>query len=188
MGKLGWLVALVALAMLAAAYAFSPWWSLAGLAQAVERGDRYAMQRYVDFPRVRESIASQAKLYLAEKSGKDMEEGALGALGAMIGSVIIDRAVETFVSPEGLARLMALKKAGRNHKDRRHSESRAQTARHLHRRVDLEWLDPSSVRVEFYDDEGKRITTGHLERSGLVWRLVDIEVPGLELDSASGGA
>jgi hypothetical protein len=173
------LIALVlALALGAGLYVLSPWWSLAGLTLAVQQEDRYGMQRYIDFPRVRESIAAQAKEYLAERTQGD---DAAGALGEVIGSVIADRAVETVVSPAGLAKLLAISREASRDGGRGVSnvESRSRTARSLHDRLRLEWVGVSSVRVQFFNRKGKRITTGYLERQGLTWRLVDIEVPGL---------
>jgi hypothetical protein len=177
---LRWIGFVGALALGAGLYVLSPWWSLAGLTLAVQQDDRNGMQRYVDFPRVRESISAQAKEYLAEKSEGD---DTAGTLGEVIGSVIVDRAVETVVSPAGLAKLLAISMEAR--RDRAGGlgevESRSRTARSLHDRLRLQWLGPSSVRVQFFNRKGKRITTGSLERQGLTWRLVDIEVPGLKV-------
>jgi hypothetical protein len=174
----------LALALAAGLYVLSPWWSMAGLAQAVEKGDRYGMQRYIDFPRVRESVSAQADAYLAEKAGSD---DVAGAVGAMIGSVVVNRAVETVVSPDGIAKLLAISKDSRRNGgggEGKKVESRPKTARSLHERIDLHWVGLSSVRVTSYNRKGKLITTGYLERQGLTWRVVDIEVPALRTDSS----
>jgi hypothetical protein len=176
--KLRWIALVGALALGAGLYVLSPWWSLAGLTLAVQRDDRYGMQRYIDFPRVRESITAQVNEYLAEKTQGD---DVAGALGAVIGSVVVDRAVETAVSPAGLAKLLAISRETR--RDRASGlgkvESRSRTARSLHDRLRLEWVGVSSVRVQSFNRKGKWVMTGYLERQGLTWRLVDIELPGL---------
>jgi hypothetical protein len=186
----GLTVLVVALAVGASLYALSPWWALAGLAQAVEKGDRYGMQRYIDFPRVRESVSAQADAYLAKKAGSDE---VAGAVGAMIGSVVVNRAVENAVSPDGLARLLAISREARRDGgsgggDGKKVESRPKAARSLHERLDLDWVGLSSVRVTSFNRKGKLLTTGYLERQGLTWRVVDIEVPALRTDSARDGA
>ncbi len=178
--KRRWIALVGALALGAGGYVLSPWWSLAGLTLAVQQSDRYGMQRYIDFPRVRESVSAQAHSYLAETTDGD---DTAAALGAVLGSVVVDRAVEIAVSPAGLAKLLAISREARH--DRGSGlgkvESRARTARSLHDRLRLEWVGLSTVRVQFLNRKGKRITTGYLERQGFHWRLVDIEVPGLEI-------
>jgi len=55
--------------------------------------------------------------------------------------------------------------------------SRLEAARTLLRRIGMEWLGPSAVRVRVFADEARLITIGRLERQGLHWRLVDLELP-----------
>lgn len=187
-----WTYLLVLLALAAGLYALSPWWSLTGLARAVEEGDRQGMQRYIDFPRVRAGISQQANEYLADKAGTEPGEAPLGALGSMIGAVMVDRAVESLVSPDGLARLMAISKEARRARGEdggveRKPRPRPQAARDLRERLELHWTGLSSIRVTFFNRKGKLITTGYLERQGLTWRLVDITVPGFEVPEEAAG-
>jgi hypothetical protein len=149
--------------------------------QSVRAGDKYRTELYVDFPRVRGSLREQLNAQIGESIAKDMQDNPLAALGAMVGTVAVDRAVEAFVTPEGLQRLMEseLPAVG----DKEGSESRVAIARHAYDKIGLEWLSASSIRVLIFEEgTGTVATTARLERQGLRWRVVDIEVPDLGLD------
>jgi len=177
-----WLVAVVlAIFVGLAVFLVSPWWSIAGLVQSVRAGDKYRTELYVDFPRVRTSLREQLNAQIGESIAKDMEDNPFAALGAMIGTVAVDRAVETFVTPEGLRRLMESELSAVGAKE--NSESRVAIARHAYDNLGLEWLSSSSIRVLIFEEGTSAVaTTARLERDGLRWRVVDVEIPDLGLD------
>lgn len=177
-----WLVmAALALAVGAAVFLASPWWSIAGLVQSVRAGDKYRTELYVDFPRVRASLREQLNAQIGESMAKDMQDNPFAALGAMIGTVAVDRAVEAFVTPEGLQRLMENELPIEGFKEK--SDSRVAIARHAYDKIGLEWLTSSSIRVLIFEEgTGTVATTARLERVGLRWRVVDVEIPDLGLD------
>ena len=173
-----WLVmAVLALALGVAVFLVSPWWSIAGLVQSVRAGDKYRTELYVDFPRVRVSLREQLIAQAGESMAKDMQDNPFAAFGAMIGTV----AVEAFVTPEGLQRLMENELPAEGAKES--SDSRVAIARHAYDKIGLEWLSANSIRVLIFE-EGTRtvVTTARLEREGLRWRVVDVEIPDLGLD------
>jgi hypothetical protein len=56
-------------------------------------------------------------------------------------------------------------------------------ARRAYDRVGLEWLSSSSIRVLIFEEgTGTVATTARLEREGLRWRVVDVEIPDLGVD------
>jgi hypothetical protein len=177
-----WLVmAVLAIAAGVAVFLVSPWWSIAGLVQSVRAGDKYRTELYVDFPRVRASLREQLNAQIGESMAKDMQGNPFAALGAMIGTVAVDRAVEAFVTPEGLQRLIEkeLPAVGTQGS----ADSRVAIARHAYDKIGLEWLSASSIRVLIFEEgTGTVATTARLERDGLRWRVVDIEIPDLGLD------
>lgn len=168
-----WLVLAGGLGACAGGLLLSPWWSLAGLVEAVSTGDRYRMELYVDFPRLRESIALQLKAYMAQEVEKSLRDNPFAALGTVIGSAVVDRTVEAYVSPAGLGTLVQRVAGTQMQSDGR---SRLGIALGLYKHTRLEWLSPSSIRVDFSDDEGHAPSRGRIERSGLHWRLVDVDV------------
>lgn len=177
-----WLVmAVLALSIGAVVFLVSPWWSIAGLVQSVRAGDKYRTELYLDFPRVRASLREQLNAQIGESMSEHMQGNPFAALGAMIGTVAVDRAVEAFVTPEGLQRLMEneLPTAG----TQEGADSRVAIARHAYDKIGLEWLSASSIRVLILEEgTGTVATTARLERAGLRWRVVDVEIPDLGLD------
>jgi hypothetical protein len=110
-----------------------------------------------------------------------MQDNPFAALGAMIGTVAVDRAVESFVTPEGLQRLMENKLPAVGAEEG--SDSRAAVARRVYDDLGLEWLSSSSIRVLIFEEGTHTVTTtARLEREGLRWRVVDVEIPDLGLD------
>jgi len=96
-------------------------------------------------------------------------------------TVAVDRAVEAFVTPEGLQRLMEneLPAVG----TQGNPDSRAAIARHAYDNMGLEWLSTSSIRVLIFEEGTHTVaTTARLERVGLRWRVVDVEIPDLGVD------
>jgi hypothetical protein len=181
MSRARWIALVVVLLTLAfGAFVVSPWWSLAGFTQALKAGDKYRIELYVDFPRVKASLREQLNDKLAESVSSDLKDNPFAALGAMLGSAVVDRAVEAFVTPAGLARLMQHTVPEAAPTPEVPPESRVDIVRRLHDRVDLEWLSASSIRVKLLDDRGMVVTTAHLERQGLRWRIVDIEIPKMD--------
>jgi len=150
--------------------------------QSVHAGDKYRTELYVDFPRVRASLREQLNAQIGESMAKDMQDNPFAALGAMIGTVAVDRAVEAFVTPEALQRLMEseLPAVGASEG----SDSRVGIARRAYDSIGLEWLRASSIRVLIYEEDTPTVaTTARLDREGLRWRVVDVEIPDLGLDN-----
>lgn len=98
-----WIVpAVIVVLVLGFAYLwFSPYLALRGIRQAIQHNDPSGIERYVDFPRVRESLKSQLNRALMSEVNKD--DSGFGALGLAFAGPIIDRLVDAYITPEGLA-------------------------------------------------------------------------------------
>jgi hypothetical protein len=183
MTRTKWLVLLVlAISVGVAVFLASPWWSIAGLVQAVRAGDRYRTELYVDFPRVRTSLREQVNSEIGESIANDNLENPFAVLGIMVGTAAIDGALDLFVTPEGLQRLMESELPAVGAKEG--SDSRMAIARRAYDRIGLEWLSSSSIRVLIFEEDTRKVaTTARLERVGLRWRLVDVEIPDLGVEN-----
>jgi len=98
------LVPLLLVAVLAIGLVYfwlSPLLALRGLQQAIQAKNPSAMERYVDFTRVRESLKSELNRKLMEGVQKDTS--GFGALGLLFVAPLVDRMVDVYVTPEGLA-------------------------------------------------------------------------------------
>ena len=183
MGKNRLLVGLILVAAFAVGVMVaSPWWSLSGLAQAINAGDRQRLVRYVDFPRLRESISGQLTAKLGQQLGEDVDGNSSKAMmalaGTALGSAVIDKVVDSLVTPEGVAAILE----GREQIqfDPEHPPTRLKLIRRLHERAHLDWIDIGSIRATVYDSDSKVLTHALLERDGLTWRVVDVDIPDLE--------
>ncbi|KLB48905.1 DUF2939 domain-containing protein, partial [Xanthomonas euvesicatoria] len=57
-----------------------PYMTMHGLSKAIEQRDTAALERYVDFPRVRSSLRAQLNDYLVRQAGPDIATGPWGTL------------------------------------------------------------------------------------------------------------
>jgi hypothetical protein len=88
--------------LLLMAYAwFSPYLAMWGIQRAIESNNPAALERYVDFPRVRESLKSDLNRRLLEEVAKD--QTGFGALGLLLIAPMVEHMVNAFITPEGLA-------------------------------------------------------------------------------------
>jgi len=99
-----WLVPLILVAVLVLGLVYvwlSPIFALRGLQRAIQTKNPSAVERYVDFPKVRESLKSELNRALMAEAEKDTS--GFGALGLLFVGPLVDRLVDAYVTPEGLA-------------------------------------------------------------------------------------
>ena len=105
--------------MLAALYLVSPYYSFWRFTQALKAGDQQRFEKMVDFRSVRESLKKQLRAKLAETRAKDPKpaeeperDNPLLALSDQFAPRLIDTLVDAYVTPAGLAALLADVKNG----------------------------------------------------------------------------
>jgi len=89
-----------------------PYYSLHSLASAIRDGDVVSLEGKVDWTNLRAGLRDDLKGAMAaamtKKSANASGSDALGmGLAAMLGPAIIDRAVDAYVTPQGLANLIS---------------------------------------------------------------------------------
>jgi hypothetical protein len=94
-----WLVPLAGLLLLAYAW-FSPYLTLRGIQQAIQSNNPSALERYIDFPRVRESLKADLNRMLVEQASQD--QSGFGALGLLFLAPLVDQLVNALITPAGL--------------------------------------------------------------------------------------
>lgn len=108
--KLRTVSVVVAGAMVAAYWHWSPYLAMRELRAAALAGDGDKAAEYVDFTRLQESLKAQLRLRAADAMSSSRPEGAasLGAaLGAALGSAMVDRAIEAMVTPQTVRQMVA---------------------------------------------------------------------------------
>jgi hypothetical protein len=104
-----WIAVAVALLVIAGGiYAGSPYYAAHSLRNAALEADIDKLDAHVDFPAVRESLKSQLTAAMMAKFQKDseMRDNPFAGLGMMMLPAIVDRTVDAFVTPDGIAALL----------------------------------------------------------------------------------
>ncbi len=101
-------VVVAAAVVFSAAYFGSPFLALHDLQQAARDGDSDRLDRLVDFPRVRDNLKSKVDAYLLQslRSDPSMANNPFAGLGALIVPAIADRAIDAYVTPDGIAAMV----------------------------------------------------------------------------------
>lgn len=175
------LVLLAALLLIPLAWWFGgPFLAVHGLADAIERRDTARLPRYVDFPRVRASLRAQVSDVLARQMtrhvGADTAGGLLGSWLYGLGGQLGGTAVDTLVTPTGIAALLqghVLYRRGRNELQGGDAWAPTEPARPLKdARHRFERLDRFVVEID--RGPGAPPLQFVLEPQGLRWRVVDL--------------
>jgi hypothetical protein len=105
---------LIVIVVAAALYLGSPYYAFWRFTQALKAGDQQRFEKMVDFRSVRESLKKQLRAKLAETRAKDPKpaeqpkrETPLLALSDQFAPRLIDTLVDAYVTPAGLAALLA---------------------------------------------------------------------------------
>ena len=103
---LKWIV--TAIVLLLALYLVSPYYSFWRFTAALKAGDQQKFERMVDFRSVRESLKKQLRAKLNEGKPKEpKKEPSLFGLSDQFAPRLIDTLVDAYVTPAGLAALLA---------------------------------------------------------------------------------
>jgi DUF2939 family protein len=142
----------------------SPQMVVRDLQAAAEQGDSAALSKHVDFPAVRENLKADVKEAMMGGSKEDSDD-ALSGLGLAVGGTIVDGAVDTFVSPSGVAAI-----SRGIHPSGKSSDDQAPSFKIKTRRL-------NSFMVEFENSDNAPDLV--FSRKGLGWQLTRIDLAGI---------
>lgn len=176
-------------ALVIAGYFASPILALQGLTAAAKAGDKARLESAVDFPAVRESLKSQLKASMARKLEEDpkLRDNPFAAFGQMLLVGVVDKAVETYATPDAIANMVATNEPPKNIgatpggpvvEQPQPEVKKAKSDTEVH----YGYVDLDHFRATYRDrKDGDQEPFGLvLERRGLFkWKLVKIELPGL---------
>lgn len=145
-------------------YFESPAWTLKGMKDAAQSHDADALNAYIDYPALRDSLKAELMARMMAEAQK--HKSRLGSLGIAVGSAMTAPMIDRLVSPAGMrAALLA---------NRDENALSAASALHVPE-------DPVIVRRNF--SEFLVTAKGHpnrglvFKRHGLSWMLSGIELP-----------
>jgi hypothetical protein len=164
-----WKIAAVAAALIVIAsnalwYFESPVWTLKGMKDAAQSHDADALNAYIDYPALRDSLKAELMARMMAEAQKD--KSGFGALGLAFGSAMMGPMIDGLVSPAGMrAALLA---------SRHENATPAASALHVPK-------EPVIVRrnfSEFVVTAKDRPNSGLVfKRHGLSWMLSGVELP-----------
>ena len=164
------------LLLLVLAYLASPYVSFWLFTRALQANDRDALESYVDFPSVRQSLKQELRARLP-KAPPDQrkQDDAFSGLAARLAPSLIDQLVDAFVTPEGLAALISNPDLARDAK----AKDPAALAKIQTEKRDLNW---SRVRYAFFTGLREFVVDVdaiklRFEFTGLRWRLTAVQLP-----------
>jgi hypothetical protein len=152
-------IVLVVFVIIGGIYLGSPYWAARNLALAVKRGDAAQIDALTDMPALRESVKAQLSAVAVQRIHPD--RGLFGAIGALLAPVAVDKLVDAYVTPEGIANLV--------------TTGRPDTPGAAPQRIEVatRYLDRDHFRVTV--QSGVALV---FERRGFAaWKVVRIELP-----------
>lgn len=181
MAKAGAVVASIA-CLGGASYLYAtPYINIHQLQEAIETKDIPAIERHVNFPKLRESLKEQLKAKFSEELTSQTESNdafamGMNALGLAIASPIINAAVDTYVSPSGLSSLMAGRQPKQNGgTNEANSQPETGTRRPT---LSMGYKSPNIFTATATDNENNQSVQFIFERQDLLsWRLSGISLP-----------
>ena len=172
---------------LLAAYATTPFYAMWTLREAIKSGNTSVIDNRVAWPTVRatlkESLAKEANLLpMAEAAGGQVKPTMWQRIKGAFGSSMLDRFIETYVTPEGLPKLFDYRRtwneALTNEIEEPAVESTLERIKRMWSRVErAEFQSLTRIEVEMRD---RRVADRHyvsvMELEGLTWRLTALRV------------
>jgi hypothetical protein len=178
---LGPVIALIALAMCAWLYV-QPYLVLGHIRSAAMKGDQDALAQSVDFPAVRENLKASMNADMLKSMQSSLQDNPFSGLGLLFGSALVDRMVDAYVTPSGIAMLTQ-----GEHPDPT-AEGAPQSSPELDRTVKVKqgYKSASVFHVSVQSDTSQAaMITFVLRRRGFSWMLADIRMPMLDASSAA---
>jgi hypothetical protein len=122
---------------------------------------------------LRKNIKEQLNTTIMKESFTGSENGLFTTLAATFATTMVDKFVDSFITPSGLSALMEGERYTDNPRkeelSKRDNEKLFENARYAY-----ESLNKFSIWVPNYKGEETRFI---LKRDGIEWRLVNIEIP-----------
>jgi hypothetical protein len=179
------IILIVSAMLLMAGYIVSPFFALHRIDHAIRDGDTLLLERYADWPAIREQLRTDLKGLAAETLAKQQTSnndtgGSLASgLITLMAPVLVDRVVDANVNPDGVIRLLN----DQNSPDGKDAAPHGSLS---------DWVaysffeSPTEFRVDLQNpsklDAPK--VTALLEFSGLGWRVTRVKLPIQDLSRA----
>lgn len=172
--KRRWLsLGIVIVIAIVAVYLGSPYLAVRSFKDAAQSANVDQLDAAVDFPAVRESLKSQMSAALMHEMRNDPElkDNPFSGLGVLMMPAILDKMVDTFVTPDGIA---AMVKGGRPASSGAEPQGTNPDVDY-----DYDYVSLDRFRVKIANPKsGEAGPSLVFERRGIIsWKLIRIELP-----------
>ncbi len=176
------------------AYVASPFVTAWSIREAARNGDAAYLQQVIDWPNVRETLKptlSRLALNLPlEEAATAPKPGLWQRLKAYWGQGAVDRAIDSYITPEGLPLLFSMRKTYRDYtglEDEAKTLPITERVRRAWARVKrAEFTSFTTFEMDMADKHDEnRIYLGKLELTGFAWKLKELRIK--MLTTAGGG-
>jgi len=170
-----WITALL-IAVIIGVYLYaSPYLTLYRIKSATDQQDTQKLSQHIDFPTLRlnlkEQIGSTIKKNLSDENKKG---NPLASFTMAIADILVNKTIDTFVTPEGIATLMKGDKPEVGKLNNPKPSEKDDKKLLGSAKINYRSLSEFEIRVP--NDTGSE-TTFILSRTGLKWKLTNIIIP-----------
>lgn len=162
--------------LLAAYAAAAPYVTVHQMKAAAQRRDGEALAEHIEFPSVRQSLKDQLNALFLKELAEDekLADNPFATLGAAFAGMMVDRIVDAYVTPAGLAQLMAGEKPELESDPRYEAPEKSQREPLANASMSYESFDKFAVRIVNADGQEAKFV---LRRRGFGWKLTAIIAP-----------
>lgn len=164
------IVAAAAFVLAAGAYAASPYWTLKQMAAAAQERDGREFAEYVDFPSVREDVKAALQARMMVEMEREKDNNPFAAAGMALGMMMVDRMIDTIISPAGIRAMFAQARAQETASE---DVKAPPSLKQAFANTEVDWNGLSEFRL--VNSEDPRAAELIFERDGLGWKLVGID-------------
>ena len=166
------ILAISVISLIAWVYA-QPFLVLGHVRAAALKRDPDALAEVVDFPALRGNLKASMNVYMTKSMASTTQDNPFGALGILIGDAMVDRLVDAYVTPNGIAMLTS---GARPDPSNATSESTLAVSRPA--KIHQGYRSASVFHVVVQSDTSATgAITFVLHRRGFSWLLTDIRTP-----------
>ena len=152
-----------------------PWLAINGIRNVIAAGEYGELWRFVDFERLRESVAPQIQAKIAggivDRVGRGQTAEAIGGVTALIA----EPAIDAMVSPTGVATLLHGTALARRVAGKKDADGKVRATDPL-KDARTAYESPSLFTATVQNAEGRPVVF-EFSRSGLAWKLTGIRLP-----------
>lgn len=174
------IIAIACLSLLMLYVGVGPYLVASEIKESVIEKDAEKLSKNIEFPLLRKNIKEQLNAVIMKQSASELEDNIFIALALTLATTVTDKIVDSSITPSGLSQLMEGDKTANGNAQKVKEGKKQDDELFKEVRYTYDSLDKFSVWSTNHRGEEIRFI---LRRNGLVWKLVNIEIPMSELSA-----